>query len=402
MQAQCAIDFDFGESTFGVSPDPNLGETFVTGVLDQPYSDVLHILIPTSAADIDDQFPPTLPIDSVVVAENGVVLTDTVTNETFLPEEIGLGLVYNNNGDSGNEASFLGGQQYCAAIQGTPNRAGIYRISIDVLGWATIFTPFNAPYTFDNFTLRINCPLVEDVEVTPANSLDGTNGSLTVILAEGVEATSIAWFNEFGVQIGSEATVTVDNPGTFSVQVTTDDCDSVFEGYVVIDVGVDCFMTAEAVVVPAGIGAMDGSATVNVENANGEVQVSWFNEAGLLVGTSSTVEGLGAGIYSVLIEDELGCVVELFDVVVEEVDSVGDNALTHVVAFPNPSSKVLFIDGVPSNASLTLTGMNGQLVWQGVVAGGRGVDVSGLPEGFYMLGVQTAQAQRTLRVVVAR
>ena len=143
MQAQCAIDFDFGESTFGVSPDPNLGETFVTGVLDQPYSDVLHILIPTSAADIDDQFPPTLPIDSVVVAENGVVLTDTVTNETFLPEEIGLGLVYNNNGDSGNEASFLGGQQYCATIQGTPNRAGIYRISIDVLGWATIFTPFN-------------------------------------------------------------------------------------------------------------------------------------------------------------------------------------------------------------------------------------------------------------------
>ena len=93
MQAQCAIDFDFGESTFGVSPDPNLGETFVTGMLDQPYSDVLHILIPTSAADIDDQFPPTLPIDSVVVAENGVVLTDTVTNETFLPEEIGLGLV---------------------------------------------------------------------------------------------------------------------------------------------------------------------------------------------------------------------------------------------------------------------------------------------------------------------
>ena len=147
---------------------------------------------------------------------------------------------------------------------------------------------------------------------------------------------------------------------------------------------------------------MDGSATVNVENANGEVQVSWFNEAGLLVGTSSTVEGLGAGIYSVLIEDELGCVVELFDVLVEEVDSVEDNALTHVVAFPNPSSKVLFIDGVPSNASLTLTGMNGQLVWQGVVAGGRGVDVSGLPEGFYMLGVQTAQAQRTLRVVVAR
>ena len=47
MQAQCAIDFDFGESTFGVSPDPNLGETFVTGVLDQPYSDCLLYTSPS-------------------------------------------------------------------------------------------------------------------------------------------------------------------------------------------------------------------------------------------------------------------------------------------------------------------------------------------------------------------
>ena len=156
-QGQCDSDFDFGSSTF--SSQPAFGEAFSSGCLGSEYSDVWHILIPTSAADIDEQFPPTLPIDSMVVEPDGVLLTDTVTNETFLPAEIGLGLVYNNNGDSGNESSFIGGQQYCAVIQGTPNRAGMYRISIDVFVWATIFTPFNAPYTFEFLfdVLDANC-----------------------------------------------------------------------------------------------------------------------------------------------------------------------------------------------------------------------------------------------------
>ena len=93
----------------------------------------------------------------------GIVFTDTVTQEQFFADEIGLEVLFNNNGDSGNPNAFMGGEQYCAAIQGAPNRSGIYRISIDIQAWATIFTPFNAPYTFDNFTLRVNCPLLEDV-----------------------------------------------------------------------------------------------------------------------------------------------------------------------------------------------------------------------------------------------
>ena len=43
--AQCNIDFDFGEEPFGVSPDPTVGESFNSGVLDEDYFDVLHILL---------------------------------------------------------------------------------------------------------------------------------------------------------------------------------------------------------------------------------------------------------------------------------------------------------------------------------------------------------------------
>ena len=63
--AQCDIEFDFGEVAFGVSPDPAAGETFLDGMLDEDYYDVLHILIPATAAGIDSTYPPTLPVDSV-------------------------------------------------------------------------------------------------------------------------------------------------------------------------------------------------------------------------------------------------------------------------------------------------------------------------------------------------
>jgi hypothetical protein len=167
MHAQCEADFDFGEVEFGVSPDPALEESFMDGMLGEPYTDVLHILIPATAAGIDDTYPPTLPVDSVIVADDvvngendysGVVFVDIATEEAFFAEEIGLSLTYNNNGDSPNASTFLGANQYCAVIQGVPTRSGQYRIDIDIIAWATIFTPFNVPYTFEDFTLRVNCP----------------------------------------------------------------------------------------------------------------------------------------------------------------------------------------------------------------------------------------------------
>ena len=166
---QCDIDFDFGDATFGVSPDPAMGETFLDGMLDESYFDVLHILIPANAAGIDSTYPPTLPVDSVIVLANSVdgalgiysrhcVYRHGDPRAVFCRRDW-LGGPLQQQRRFGQPQSFMGGEQYCAAIQGAPNRSGIYRISIDIQAWATIFTPFNAPYTFDNFTLRVNCPL---------------------------------------------------------------------------------------------------------------------------------------------------------------------------------------------------------------------------------------------------
>ena len=405
---QCDIDFDFGEATFGVSPDPAMGETFLDGMLDESYFDVLHILIPANAAGIDSTYPPTLPVDSVIVLANsvdesgtfqGIVFTDTVTQEQFFADEIGLEVLFNNNGDSGNPNAFMGGEQYCAAIQGAPNRSGIYRISIDIQAWATIFTPFNAPYTFDNFTLRVNCPLLEDVAVTNVNSDEGTQGTLTATLADGVEATEVAWFNAFGDQIGTGMSVSVDNPGAFSLQITTEDCQSLFGGLLVGDDALECELLATVEVSNTDPNMFNGSATVVVSGAVGAWTANWYSGAGILLGSGEVLSGLGAGVYSVVVSDDSGCTVEVEDINV--LTGLDDVAQLNLTAFPNPASSSLFCAGVLPGDSWTVLNLNGATVREGRSSNhGLTLDVSSLDAGMYIMVVTRQGARQILQVQV--
>ncbi len=405
---QCDIDFDFGEATFGVSPDPAMGETFLDGMLDESYFDVLHILIPANAAGIDSTYPPTLPVDSVIVLANsvdgagiyqGIVFTDTVTQEQFFADEIGLEVLFNNNGDSGNPNAFMGGEQYCAAIQGAPNRSGIYRISIDIQAWATIFTPFNAPYTFDNFTLRVNCPLLEDVAVTNVNSDEGTQGTLTATLAEGVEATEVAWFNAFGDQIGTGMSVSVDNPGAFSVQITTADCQSLFGGLLVGDDALECELLATVEVSNTDPNMFNGSATVVVSGAVGAWTANWYSGAGILLGSGEVLSGLGEGAYSVVVSDDSGCMVEVEDINV--LTGLDDVSQLNLAAFPNPASSSLFCAGVLPGDTWTVLNLNGATVLEGRSSNhGLTLDVSSLDAGMYIMAVTRQGVRQVLQVQV--
>ena len=405
---QCDIDFDFGEATFGVSPDPAMGETFLDGMLDESYFDVLHILIPANAAGIDSTYPPTLPVDSVIVLANsvdeagtfqGIVFTDTVTQEQFFADEIGLEVLFNNNGDSGNPNAFMGGEQYCAAIQGAPNRSGIYRISIDIQAWATIFTPFNAPYTFDNFTLRVNCPLLEDVAVTNVNSDEGTQGTLTATLADGVEATEVAWFNAFGDQIGTGMSVSVDNPGAFSVQITTADCQSLFGGLLVGDDALECELLATVEVSNTDPNMFNGSATVVVSGAVGAWTANWYSGAGILLGSGEILSGLGEGAYSVVVSDDSGCTVEVEDINV--LTGLDDVSQLNLAAFPNPASSSLFCAGVLPGDTWTVLNLNGATVLEGRSSNhGLTLDVSSLDAGMYIMAVTRQGVRQVLQVQI--
>ena len=147
----CEADFVFPDGvTFGLSPDPLIGETFEDGYLGELYADTLHILVPTSA---DDLVGIPVPVDSVVVQNISLI---GESGEALLISEVGLELTPNNNGDSGNPYTFLGGEQYCATLTGTPDTTGFFFASINVVGWANFLgSPISQEVPFEGYSLTL-------------------------------------------------------------------------------------------------------------------------------------------------------------------------------------------------------------------------------------------------------
>ena len=153
----CEADHDFGNASWGFSPDPYIGETFAEGTVNLPYADVLHGLFPESAGEIDPAFPIELAIDSVLFLQGlqgdglltNVLFTDVETNENFLSEDLGFVLILNNPNAAGFIQTFNPGEQFCISILGVPEREGNYRISLPFELWCTIASPFSISYIFE-------------------------------------------------------------------------------------------------------------------------------------------------------------------------------------------------------------------------------------------------------------
>lgn len=150
--AQCTADYDFGDGVeFGVSPNPADGENFATGETNVAYSDIIHMLVPTNAGDINEALDGYV-IDSLELTGVSVLIDGSTVDIST----IGLDVVCNNNGDLLNPCSFLGGEQYCAVIEGTPTQVGSFPLTINVLGHLLVFgAPQAVPYFFDQYTLTI-------------------------------------------------------------------------------------------------------------------------------------------------------------------------------------------------------------------------------------------------------
>ena len=155
--SQCEADFDFGEAAFGISPDFSTGESLEIGYVDDAYYDIIHMLIPQYALDVDSTLPipGTLELDSIELIS--ITMADmSFPDVIYTPEELGLELICNNNGDSGNPCSFLGNNQYCASIEGVPTLAGYFNCYITINGWISFQGfPVSQEANFDGIILEI-------------------------------------------------------------------------------------------------------------------------------------------------------------------------------------------------------------------------------------------------------
>lgn len=159
---------DWGSATFGVSPDPTVGENFLPAVINQPYSDAVYVLCPSSVGDVVPEYANVqLAIDSIsldsVTVFNGIADVQMST--------IGLYLTCNNNGESDNPCMFFPGNAYCGDIAGTPTVAGTFDVKIFVTVHFNFFGAQSLPYSFEGYVL----------EVSSGNSVsEATASSLTL------------------------------------------------------------------------------------------------------------------------------------------------------------------------------------------------------------------------------
>ena len=80
---------------------------------------------------------------------SGVVFTDIATLEEFHADDLGMIFVPNNGGDDPNPNVLLAARPYCVGFQGTPNRLGVYRVSMDVIFTANAGGDIEFEYTID-------------------------------------------------------------------------------------------------------------------------------------------------------------------------------------------------------------------------------------------------------------
>lgn len=159
MSAQVADcnpnDYNFGDEPFGVSPDPAMDESFEVGVVGEAYIDVIYIKIPTDASEIEIDgvdLPPGIMIDSIALESVTFQLAGTL----YSLGDMGLEIQCNNLGFSGNPCTFGGGSQNCATISGVPTTPGVFNLSINVVGYVTIFGNVTGiPVEFDQYTFEV-------------------------------------------------------------------------------------------------------------------------------------------------------------------------------------------------------------------------------------------------------
>jgi len=155
-QADCdPMAQDFGDVLYGVYPDTAVG--IADGVLNQPYNQVIYILVPEDASVIDPTIGAFATLNEVSLA--GVSYVDA-NGDTLDISNLGLTLECNPA-----SCVFLPGQQYCGIISGTPNQVGEFPVIIEADVNVT-FLAFeqNVPYDFGGYTYTVTATAAVDAK----------------------------------------------------------------------------------------------------------------------------------------------------------------------------------------------------------------------------------------------
>ena len=411
--AQCSADFDFMGAPFGVSPDAAEGETFEDGIVGQPYSETIHVMLPSSLADVPDS-PVTSGLDSVAI--ESIVLEDE-TGAVVLLADIGLTMTPNNNGVSPNPNMFLGGGQYCAQLSGTPTVTGVFSAKLTTLAYLAPIFPglpvLEFPFEFDGYTLTITestagCTDASacnyDASATeddmscefPGDMCDDMNANTendTLTADCGCEGTCVSDADGDGICDEEEVAGCTDQGACNYDAAATDDDGTCEEAEEYYDCDGNCLSDMD------GDGVCDELEVLGCSSpyACNYDETATEDDGSCLVVGDACDDG-DANTENDTINEACECEGQIPDL-------IGSQDFVELEVYPNPVLDVLNVT-LPQGAvhGLSLMSVSGQTVLsdQVSVGGSLAWDVSALPAGAYVLKVVSPNAWTMRKVMIGR
>ncbi|MBK9150042.1 MAG: T9SS type A sorting domain-containing protein [Saprospiraceae bacterium] len=141
-------------------------------------------------------------------------------------------------------------------------------------------------------------------------------------------------------------------------------------------------------------GMNNGSICLTLSGALFPVNVSWSTG---LSPNQYCLSGLPAGVYSVTVTDNAGCV-EALMFEIQNISSLSENEVKNpVLLFPNPASETLYLINAEDMEGLQLYTSDGQI--QEVKIKDNSMDISGLPSGLYFIRFKGNKRNQILKFI---
>jgi len=235
-----------------------------------------------------------------------------------------------------NGGSFTGGNIFNNLT------AGVYTLGV---------LDANGCFSTTATTLTDPSAIMVSITATNVSCFAGDNGAATAIVMGATGSINYMWSDG---QMTMSATGLIAD--SYIVTVTDANNCSAFASVTVIEPAVLAITTLSTPASSAN--TANGTATANVSGGTASYMFTWSDGQ-----TTSNATGLLPGVYSVTVTDANGCeAVEIMNVPI----SIGVNqtAQNAIVAYPNPTANLLYLQNVPINSQLLIMNALGQIIWQ--------------------------------------
>lgn len=237
--------------------------------------------------------------DLLVTDANGCTASTSAVVEDMVPLEVEVDAQADcENGSGDLIATVISGEAPYQFLWSTGSTDSLL-IEVDPGSYTLTVTDANGCETVESTSFTIGDPLVLDLTATDVSCTDGNSGTITVTVLEGGTAPFTYLWND--PMMTTDATLSGVGMGTYTVTVT--DANGCTETATATVDGADALQLSISTT-PAGcFGENNGMATVST----GSTGVAPFTYAWSNGATTTDIDGLTAGMYTVTVTDAAGC-----------------------------------------------------------------------------------------------